>query len=1055
MQGTLSLAHANYYLLRRPLLPVNTFFEINQLVYKSNEVFEQILLNTYNNNPVLMEAIYTASPELYYEFCKVIKGEVAAGGRLILTLYKYLSRMSTRCTPYGLFAGCSTGMINDQTLISYEDVVYRKESRLDMNYVNELVNHLQLIPELKRKLAYSLNTSLYPVSEFYRYIAYEIEDKRRHYTLASVRKNEFLDLLIKAADRESGYEQLLDLLLAAAKTVEKEEAEAFLDELIESQILISELEPTITGGIYMDTLVEKLTGKVAPGILENITKINSLLKEGGISAFEQVQEIINNCFGACQSKDLIQTDLFFEHKKNQLNAETAAQITSQLSELYRLSTRGKAKTLDEFKRRFNERYEGREVPLLQALDGESGIGYGSFRNSDHLPLLDGIVPGEKKMPKVITWSAITVLVNKVLKRATENGTGIAELFAADLEELEVQEELEEHVPASLFVFGSIVAPSAEELDAGNYLFSLSTCSGPSAANILARFCHGDQVLYQNVQDTLGEDEQDDQHKVYAEVVHLPESRIGNILIRPELRNYEIPFLGRSVKSLKDQIRIQDIMVSVKEGKVILRSARLNKIVIPRLSTAHNYAGGLPVYRFLCDLQQDRLYHSVYWDWDHLSDALTLPRVVYKNIILSKASWVINKFAFNNLNGKIEEDISSLSAHLEKMKVPRYVCITEHDNELLVDTHNYIGRTLIYQQMNKKGKVRLTEFLYEPENCFIKDGEAGIAHEILLPLSNKNSRFTYPKTNILTTSKVQRTFIPGSEWTYFKVYGGTKTTEKILVEKIRPYLKSLIDQELIKEWFFIWFTDPHHHMRLRLKTNPAKKNELSLVISGFYELFNADLEDDGLYKIQLDTYVRELERYGAQNIENSEALFYHDSVAITEILNMIEGDVGETYRWLLAARGLDELLNDFGLKLDQKINVLEQISESFFKEHNGDKKLTVALNEQFRKHSKSIRSFLDPAQDIDNEIEEATAEFGKRTEATKEVIEAIAALYSGHLMADSAGISLLFRYMHMYMNRFFPSEARLHELTLYTLMKKYYLSQQGIQKRKTMSLNSLT
>jgi thiopeptide-type bacteriocin biosynthesis protein len=1053
MKSMLSLAHAKYYLLRRPLLSVNTFFEINELVYSNNEVFEQTLLNKYKTDPVLMEAIYTASPELYYEFCKVINGTAKPGSKLILTLYKYLSRMSTRCTPYGLFAGCSTGMVADQTDISYTDAVHRKESRLDMNYVNELVNHLQLIPELKRKLSYSVNTSLYAVAEFYRYIEYKIENKRRHYTLASVRKNEFLDLLIQAAEKELGYEELLGLLMAAATTVEKEEAETFLDELIESQILISELEPTITGEIYMDTLVEKLTGKVAPGVIEDIEKINSLLNEGGISAFEQVHKIINDCFGACQSKDLIQTDLFFEHKKNQLNAETAAQITSQLSELYRLSTRATGKDLDDFKKNFYERYGDREIPLLQVLDGESGIGYGRLGKSDHLPLLEGIIPSEKKMPRVITWSASTVMVNKVFKRALDSGTRIGELTAADLDELEDKEDLEGQVPASLFAFGSIVAPSAEELDTGNYQFSLGSCSGPSAANILSRFCHGDSLLYKNIMETLSEDEQDDEDKIYAEIVHLPESRIGNVLIRPDLRNYEIPFLGRSSKSLKDQIRIQDIMVSIKEGKVVLRSVRLNKIVIPRLSTAHNYTGGLPVYRFLCDLQQEGLYHSIYWNWDNLSDSPFLPRVVYKNIILSKASWTINKFAFNDLTGKIEEDITSVSAHLERMKVPRYVCITDHDNELLIDTHNYLGRTLVYQELNKKGMVKLTEFLSRPEDCFIKEGEEGVAHEILLPLSNKKSLLGYPKPNVSRDSEVRRTFLPGSEWIYFKLYGGTSTTEKVLVESIRPYLKSLIDQELIEEWFFIRYTDPNHHIRLRLKINTGKITAIGEVISGCYGLFKADLEGDGLYKIQLDTYVRELERYGAHNIENSEALFYHDSVAITEILNMIEGDVGESYRWLLAARGLDELLNDFGLGLEDKINVFEKISDAFFKEHNGDKKLTVALNEQFRSHSKSIRSFLDPAQDIENEIDEATAEFAKRTAGTKETIKAILALFDGNLLADVDGFHLLSSYIHMYMNRFFLSQPRLHELTLYTLMKKYYLSEQGIYKRKRMSLNS--
>ncbi len=73
---------------------------------------------------------------------------------------------------------------------------------------------------------------------------------------------------------------------------------------------------------------------------------------------------------------------------------------------------------------------------------------------------------------------------------------------------------------------------------------------------------------------------------------------------------------------------------------MLRSARLGREVIPRLTTAHNFSrGSLGVYRFLCTLQSPgRASAGVSWSWGPLDGAPFLPRVTIGRVVLARASW---------------------------------------------------------------------------------------------------------------------------------------------------------------------------------------------------------------------------------------------------------------------------------------------------------------------------------------------------------------------------------------------------------------------------------
>jgi hypothetical protein len=136
---------------------------------------------------------------------------------------------------------------------------------------------------------------------------------------------------------------------------------------------------------------------------------------------------------------------------------------------------------------------------------------------------------------------------------------------------------------------------------------------------------------------------DAQATSFAEIVHLPEGRIGNILLRPSVREYEIEFLGECGAPAARRIPITDLLVSLRGDTLVVRSSRLNRRIIPRLTAAHNYSlRSLGLYQFLCALQSDGRSSRASWSWGSLDSAPFLPRVTHGRLVLSPAIWNLGK-----------------------------------------------------------------------------------------------------------------------------------------------------------------------------------------------------------------------------------------------------------------------------------------------------------------------------------------------------------------------------------------------------------------------------
>lgn len=1048
MESNFNFAAHDFYLLRNPLLSIDELFAFEEGRSHEDKVeFEKVLREKFSK-PTLQEAIYIASPELFREFKKWLNHEKMSEkdvDKLLLTLYKYYLRMSSRCTPYGLFAGCSVGSMlgQENTEINFdESQKHRKYSRLDMNYVAELAEYIVSQPQVHEQIKFHINSSIYQLGNKFRFVEGRLRNKNRSYFLSSLSISDHLETIVKIAQNGATINELATALLT--ENIQLQEAKNFVEELIACTFLISEFEPTVTGKEFYDVLIQKAeTFNIDQTIIKQLYEIKTLLaiQDNDTQKYFDIANIINDTFKKTAAKDLIQTDLFYNTEQNSLSKNVEKMLIDEIKELFVLSKKNNNTNLDTFKKRFYERYEEQEIPLLVAIDSELGIGYGNVSGSraDNSPLVDDVTILKPAKSTSVNWDRVDKYKFDKYQKALQSNVKEVILSDEDLKFFADNNDKNLNVPDSSFLFGSLLANSKEALDLGNFQFVLSACNGPSAANLLGRFCHGSEFLTEKVKECIEQEEAHNPDALYAEVVHLPEARIGNILMRPTLRKYEIPYLGNPSVEDENTISLDDLMISVKFGsQLVLRSKKHGKEIIPRLTSAHNYHKGLPVYKFLCDLQGANLHSSVSWDWSLMADQAFLPRVSYKHYILSRASWTLLLMDYPDLQTKNITLKPIFAPIRERLGLPQYVTLVEGDNELLVNLGNEFSLKILHEKILKRTKITLSEYLGKPDNCFIQDSQGRYTNEILIPFKKIQAEKTPQKLIPQKPTTVNRTFAVGSEWLYLKIYTGTKTADKLLTETIKPVVEKLMEEGIVDKWFFIRYRDTDEHFRLRFHhgSNPLF---YAYVLQAIHESLKDLIEKGVIYKIQTDTYNREIERYGNETIALAEDIFCHDSEAILSFLDMIEGDEGEKYRWLFALRGIDMLFDDFGYELSEKHRLINNMRENFFQEFGGRHAMTVQLNDKYRAVSKDIQAFMqDVANSDESEITDAINVFRKRSKQNVFVIQEIRniqELFPQTLSFDET----LPSYIHMFLNRLFISNQRLHELVIYHYLSKYYES----------------
>jgi thiopeptide-type bacteriocin biosynthesis protein len=295
--------------------------------------------------------------------------------------------------------------------------------------------------------------------------------------------------------------------------------------------------------------------------------------------------------------------------------------------------------------------------------------------------------------------------------------------------------------------------------------------------------------------------------------------------------------------------------------------------------------------------------------------------------------------------------------------------------------------------------------------------------------------------------LKRTFIIGDEWLYYKFYTGPKTADVILTEMIKPITEDLLSHQMIDYWFFIRYADPHLHTRLRFHVGDPKN--IAPIIQVIRSQSTPYFEKNLVWKIQLDTYQREVERYGINSMDLSEKWFFYDSKMIVDMLSLIEGDEGERIRWLFALRAVDTMLDDFGFDMEKKFDLVTILRENFGREHGMNRNLKDQMEKKFRNHRAEINELMDRKNDQVSEILPLFQILAQKSAAVKPIAEQILTLNKNNRMGMPLN-DLMASFSHMMVNRLFKSKQRTHEMVLYDFLHRYYKSE--IARRKYSKIN---
>ncbi len=1010
-------------LLRAPLLPVEQYLRLS-----SPETLRALL-----SDDGVRAALAVGSTSLLSAVDRFQAGVLNKRDtdRMHAKLRRYLIRMSTRPTPYGLFAGVALVPVAERTTLRIEQAFSLTRTRPDMGWLMDLVFKLEASPQIRKQLSWTANGAAFENAGRIFVDAAIGASAQRGSKPVSVRATGPALRALSLARAPIPYDELSNELLRSTPDATPEKVERLLEQLFEQSFFFTDLRPPLTIENPAEYVVGKLSALNDSGELNDsggtMSELRSLLN--AIRSWDDapVSEKPQRFWDLLRAADLpadgskpipVQADLKLSTAGSL--GETVSRAAAEAAGLLlRLSAYpGGQSGLVACRRAFIGRYgQRREVPLLELIDPQRGLGPVGSRGYANI--------GPSPAKAAERSRTLTDLACSCLHKHQK----IVELDSHLLSRLETCEPGARTAPVSLDINVQIGAVSASAIDSGNFVLVIGPNLGAqSAGRNFGRFADlmgPDSDLY--LGGISSAEAHHDPQSIHAEIVYLPAARrMANVAIRPATRTHEVVAGVSAGVDSSSVIPVNELVVGVEDDRFYVHWVREDKRVAFQTGHMLNYFSASPVIQFLSQVSHDGRMTFTSFDWGPVETFPFLPRIQKGNIVLRLAQWRIQK-------GDCTIDTMQafgqwLYDWRRQWDVPAHVCLSAGDNRLILDLEEpeeFAELRSELQKLPQGGALVLQEVLPDFDAAWLAGPSGYYFNEFVLSLvlssppaassataTRAATQPNSPVTSVLTSAR-DRNHAPGGEWLFVKLYCLQHLEDDLITDAILPFAEDIVHTGLADSWFFIRYSDPERHIRLRF--HRTVQHSAGTLFSKVTDWAGQWFRQGTVSRFVFDTYEQEVERYGGVGgVQAAEKLFAADSAADASLLKLLKTRAWPHDETTLLVLTIDDLLSGLGLSEAQRLD--------WYKTQTNAR--TSDIGTEFRKRKEILRAALsDPASFLSESrggseiIETLTARRG----ALSEVGRQLSALKQDGLLSRSLD-ELCGSFVHLHLNRLATSQS---------------------------------
>ena len=942
--------------MRVPLLPVNTMLMDGDV--------EMIL-----QDPRVCEALLIASPSLIGTLQSGSGKKVAQLQRRLL---RYVNRMSSRTTPFGLFAGVAqlpVDRITDLSLKAPEE--HRHRTRFDMEWLMAFVQRLERDPAVRAELIYMHTATLIRIGDRY---YFERQKEKSQPVITSLAATAALEELIRKTRRGIRNADLLNHMLAVIPEASPETMRAFIDDCIERGLIYSVLRPPLTCSDPTVYIVKQLSRvPVACYAASELRLLQQCMHRYDACAIGKGNTRLRSCVASAEAICVLPerrlpftVDCTLQFTRSPKVGRSIAADAAKLAELLVRLSPQTASPLAAYTKAFISKYgRNRRVPILEVVNGVSGIGIPERYAGDPFPSHNE--EGTRDRNTLLLRMAVEAIRDK--KTVVLLNDDMLGALMSDTEGLA-------RAPETLDIAVQVVATSQGAVNEGDYLLVSSPLVGAQAAgNTAGRFADmlGRETLaYLRTIKTR----RAGNASLHAELVYMPaRAHAANIAIRPALQPFEIAVDVAPGVAATQTLSLNDLFLGVQGEQLYVWSKRRQKQVIIHAGHMLTSKSAPSTCRLLIHISRSVSHQLHSFFWGTAARLPFLPRLQYGRLVLSLATWTLDIAMLAEMQREPKEWRERLARWREEWLVPRFVYVRKRDNRLLLDLEKSEHAAELLALSREHGHLHelyLHEALPAADQAWVTSPEGCHMHEFVFQLKRKPGApdivIDKKVSDSVDDSQRYRGLVDG--WLYSKLYLPVEQEDEFLALYIVPFVRLLTSHNAVGTWFFVRYSDPDHHIRLRFRANA------DIVLQRLVPQFAAWaqlLQKAGiLQRYVIDSYDREIERYGGlRAIAIAEMVFSAESSTDVQLIELVErGTIQETVQ--VAAVTTHAIFNAFGFTVAEQTAWAENrmTKGAYREEYRRDREAVLSLLYAYK------RDTTNPALNVCEDLEKALRPFGQ-------------------------------------------------------------------------------